>query len=283
MDQKTCLVTGATSGIGKAAALALAKKGFRVILLGRNEARAAQSREEIRRRSNRPEVTAYACDLSLLREVRGLVLELGRGGRPIDVLINNAGARFLEHRLTDEGIEKTLATNHLGHFVLTLGLIEMLARSGDGRIINVASGAHFSGTRVIENVLSPGDYDGRRQYADSKLANVLFTYALAERLKGRSVTVNAVDPGPVATNFARNDGWLPWLRHRIYHLAKGHLRSSERGAETIVHLASAAGLAGVTGRYFFDRRPILSSRLSYDGDIQRALWMLSARLSGLDL
>lgn len=116
----------------------------------------------------------------------------------------------------------TLATNHLGHFVLTLSLLDLLERSAEARIINVASGAHYGADGVIENILRPEEYDGKKQYARSKLANVLFTYALAERLKDRQsrITVNAADPGGVATNFARNNGLIPWLKHRLYYLSK---------------------------------------------------------------
>jgi NAD(P)-dependent dehydrogenase (short-subunit alcohol dehydrogenase family) len=283
MNPKTCLITGATSGIGKAAALALAKGNYGLILVGRNEKKAARVCEEIKRKAPNGHVSYDVCDLSVLRDVRGLAARIKKDFPRIDVLINNAGARFLRHQLTEEGIEMTLATNHLGHFVLTLSLIDPLKISGLARIINVSSGAHSAGTGVIENILSAKDYDGRKQYSNSKLANVLFTYALAEKLKGRGIAVNAVDPGGVATNFARNNWLWPWLRHRIYLLKTRQFLTPAQGAETIVYLASSSDVAGVTGKYFKDKEERRSSELSYDRAAQDRLWALSVALGGLNL
>lgn len=283
MGQDTCLITGATSGIGKATALALASKGCRLILVGRSPEKTARAGDVIRRKSGNEDVSFYVCDLAVLRDVRALAARVrGDHGR-IDVLINNAGARILRHRLTEEGIELTLATNHLGHFVLTLSLIDALVKSERPRIINVSSGAHRAGQGVIKNVRSAADYDGRKQYSDSKLANVLFTYVLAERLNGRGIAVNAVDPGGVATNFARNNGWVPWLRHRIHLLQSKQYRTPAQGAETIVHLASSEDVTGVTGKYFKDKEERRSSELSHDRAVQNSLWVLSATLGGIDL
>jgi NAD(P)-dependent dehydrogenase (short-subunit alcohol dehydrogenase family) len=283
MNQHTCVITGATSGIGKAAVLALAKQDWRLILIGRNVERTARVCAEIKRKAQNGHVHGYVCDLSVLWDVRQLAARIKDEHNQIDVLINNAGARFLRHQLTKEGVEMTLATNHLGHYILTLSLIEALKNSKGARIINVSSGAHYAGTGVIENILSAKDYDGRKQYANSKLANVLFTYALAEKLKGRGIGVNAVDPGGVATDFARNNGWVPWLRHRISLLRSRQYRTPAQGAETIVRLALSEDLAGVTGKYFKDRKEQGSSELSYDLAVQDRLWALSAELGGIDL
>jgi len=281
-DRKICLITGATSGIGQAAALALAKMDFRVIIVGRDGERTARTRDEIRRTSGNEGVDGYVCDLSLVRDVRGLASRIEADCDRIDVLINNAGARFLKHRLTGEGVEMTLATNHLGHFVLTLSLIGRLKRSAGARIINVASGAHRAATGLIENIPSPKAYDGRAQYANSKLANVLFTYALADKLKGSAITVNAVDPGGVATNFARNNGWIHWLKHRMSYWGKKRLLTPAQGADTVVYLATSADVGGVSARYYKDRREIASSELSRDGGMQDGLWAASIALSGFD-
>ena len=283
MNHDTCLITGATSGIGKAAALALSKKEWRVILVGRNKEKTARAGDEIKRRSRNKDVSFYVCDLSVLRDVRALAVRIKEDFGRIDVLVNNAGARILRHRLTEEGIELTLATNHLGHFVLTLSLIDALERSERPRIINVSSSAHYAGTGVIENVRSAADYDGRKQYANSKLANVLFTYALADRLKGKGIAVNAVDPGGVATNFGRNNGWGPWLKHRLYYLMKRQLLTPARGAETIVYIASSDDVEGITGKYFTNKEEKKSSVISYDKAIQEKLWASSVELSGIDL
>ncbi|MGB8959565.1 MAG: SDR family oxidoreductase [Candidatus Aminicenantales bacterium] len=283
MNRETCLITGATSGIGQAAALALAKKHFRLILIGRNEGKTARVCEEIRRMSQNEDISGYVCDLSVLRDVRCFTTRIKEDHPRIDVLINNAGARILRHGLTEEGIELTLATNHLGHFVLTLSLVDALERSGRPRIINVSSGTHYGGTGVIKNVRSAADYDGRKQYADSKLANVLFTLALADRLKGKGIAVNAVDPGGVATHFARNDGLVPWLKHRLYYLMKRQLLTPAQGAETIVYLASSDDVVGVTGKYFANKEERKASMISYDKAIQEELWALSVELSGMSM
>lgn len=283
MNRPFCLITGATSGIGKAAALALAKKDYGLILIGRNEKKAARVCAEIRRVSRNENVIWYMCDLSVLRDVRGLTARVKKDHARIDVLINNAGARFLRHQLTKEGVEMTLATNHLGHYVLTLSLIEALKNSKGARIINVSSGAHCAGTGVIENILSAKDYDGRKQYANSKLANILFTYALAEKLKGKGIAVNAVDPGGVATNFARNNGLKHWLSHRIYYWSKKQLLTPAQGAETVVYLASSGDVEGITGKYFTNKEEMKSSGISYDKAIQEKLWASSVELSGIDL
>ncbi|MGA2362128.1 MAG: SDR family oxidoreductase [Candidatus Aminicenantales bacterium] len=283
MNQNICLITGATSGIGKAAALGLAKKNYRLILVGRNGTKAARVCEEVKQKSRNGNVGYDVCDLSVLRDARGLAARIKKDHPRIDVLINNAGARFLQHELTEEGIEMTLATNHLGHFVLTLSLIDTLKRSERARIINVSSGAHEAATGVIENVLSAKDYDGRKQYSNSKLANVQFTYTLAGMLKNTKITVNAVDPGGVATNFARNNGLAYWLKHRLYYLMKRQLLTPAEGAETIVYLASSDDVEGISGTFFKDMKEKKSSDMSHDRALQDKLWALSSGLSGIDL
>jgi NAD(P)-dependent dehydrogenase (short-subunit alcohol dehydrogenase family) len=164
-----------------------------------------------------------------------------------------------------------------------LCLIDALKRSGAGRIINVSSGTHSSGTGVIENIISPADYDGRLQYANSKLANILFAYALAKKLKGSKVTANAVNPGGVATNFARNNGLKHWLKHRVYYLAKGELLSPGKGAETVVELASSPDVEGFTSGYYVGKKEQRSAEISYDSVLQEQLWAKSVALSGTDL
>jgi retinol dehydrogenase 14 len=201
----------------------------------------------------------------------------------IDVLINNAGARFLRHELTEEGIERTLATNYMGPFVLTLSLMASLRRSGRARIINVASGAHYGGHVPIENIRSSAAYDGKRQYAESKLAVVLFTVALAERLKDERIAVNALDPGAAASSFSRNNGTWSWLKHRLSYLLRGQLRTPAMAAETIVYLAEAEEVAGLTGRYFRDKRETTPSEISRSSGARDALWASSVALAGIDL
>jgi NAD(P)-dependent dehydrogenase (short-subunit alcohol dehydrogenase family) len=191
--------------------------------------------------------------------------------------------RFVRHQLSQEGLELTLATNHLGHFVLMLSLIDLLASSGQARIVNVSSGTYYSGTGAIEKIQSAREYDGRKQYSNSKLANVLFTYALVDKLRGKGITVNSCEPGGVATNFARNNGFVHWLKHRLYYLGKGQLLTPAPGADTVVYLASSDEVAGVTGRHFFQRKELRSSERAYDKTLQAELWSLRRDLAGIDL
>jgi NAD(P)-dependent dehydrogenase (short-subunit alcohol dehydrogenase family) len=197
-------------------------------------------------------------------------------------MINNAGAKILRHQLTKDGIELTLATNHLGHFTLTLSLMDLLKRPQSARIVNVSSGVHYASDGVVENILKADLYDGRKQYANSKLANILFTYALADKLRGRGIVANAVDPGGVATNFSRNNGLWHWLKHRLYYLKKRQLLTPEQGAATLVFLASANDVMGITGKYFSDLKEIKSSDISYDKALQDKVWEFSAKLGGID-
>ena len=282
MSEKTCLITGGTSGLGKATALALAELGYRVIVLGRDAKKLEKTRREIVSKTGNQAIEACRCDLSLLADVRSAAETLRGAYERLDVLVNNAGARFARYGLTREGIELTLATNHLGPFVLTLSLIGLLEKAGEARIVNVSSGTHRAAKGVIKNVKAASGYDGRRQYAESKLANILFTRALSAKLSDTGITVNSVDPGGVATNFARNNGLLHWLKHRLYYLGKGELLSPARGAETIVFLASSDEVRGVTGKHFYNCKAVASSERSRDKPLQEDLWNLSARLSSID-
>jgi NAD(P)-dependent dehydrogenase (short-subunit alcohol dehydrogenase family) len=266
-----------------AAAFALAKKNYELILIGRNEAKAKKVCFDIREKTGNYHVNEFVCDLSLLQDVRRVADKIKNAYNRIDAMINNAGAKILRHQLTKDGIELTLATNHLGHFTLTLSLMDLLKRSQSARIINVSSGAHYTSDGLIENILTADHYDGRKQYANSKLANVLFTYGLADKLKGRSIVANAVDPGGVATNFSRNNGLWHWLKHRLYYLKKRQLLTPEQGAETLVFLASANDIIGITGKYYVEMKENKSSDISYDKALQDKIWEISVKLSGIDL
>ena len=278
-ENKICLITGATSGIGKAAALKLAELGASLILIGRNPDRGKIICDQIKKETNNKEIKFYKLDLSLMKEVSESAKKIKSDYEHIDILINNAGARFLDHFVTKERIEQTLAVNHLSHFLLTNLLINKLKKSASARIINISSGVHFSGDGVIENIIDPKEYDGRKQYSNSKLANVLFTYGLAGRLRYVNITVNAMDPGGVATNFARNNGLISWLKHRIYYLAKGTLLTPEQGSETIIYLATSPDVEGITGKYFKDKKEIKSSSISYDLNLAKKLWETSEKIT----
>ena len=183
MKNKICLITGATSGIGKAAALKLADLGASLILLSRNEKRGEKICDQIRKINNNAQVKFYKVDISSMKEVRNVSEKIKKDFEHIDVLINNAGARFDKYLKNDEGIELTFATNHLGHFLLTLSLIELLKKSTQGRIINVSSPAHSRGTEEFDDIVAPVNYDRRLAYGRSKLANLYFTYELSSQIK----------------------------------------------------------------------------------------------------
>ena len=281
MKDKVCLITGATSGIGKATALKLAGFGASLILLSRNEKKGGKICEHIRK-SNNAQVKFYKVDISSMKEVRKVSERIKTDFEHIDVLINNAGARFDRYFKSEEGIELTFATNHLGHFLLTLSLIEMLKKSARGRIINISSSAHAIGTQELDDIVAPLNYDRRIAYGRSKLANLYFTYELSSKLNNSNITVNAVDPGGVATNFSRNNGIYPWLKHYLSYILQLKLISPQKAAETIVYLASSSEVSKTTRKYFFEKKEISSSLASYNKEAALKLWQLSKELTGVD-
>ena len=217
-----------------------------------------------------------------MKEVRRAVENIKSDFNRIDVLINNAGARFDNYLKNDEGIELTFATNHLGHFLLTLSLIEMLKKSTQGRIINVSSSVHTEVTQELDEIAAPINYNRSVAYGRSKLANLYFTYELSSKLRNSKIIVNALHPGGVATNFSRNNGLLPWVKHYIYYLLKRELISPQKAAETIIYLASTKEVSNITGKYFFDKKEIISSPASNDKEAAMKLWQLSLNLTGVD-
>ena len=281
MKNKICLITGATSGIGKAAALKLADLGASLLLLSRNETKGEKICEHIRE-TNNAQVKFYRVDISSVKEVRKVSEKIKTDFDHIDILINNAGARFDKYFKNDEGIELTFATNHLGHFLLTLSLIEMLKNSAQGKIINISSSAHAIGTEDLDDIVAPANYDRRLAYGRSKLANLYFTYELSSRLKNSNITANAVDPGGVATKFSKNNGLLPWAKHYLSYILQLKLISPQKAAETIVYLASSSEVSETTGKYFFEKKDISSSIASYNKEAALKLWQLSKELTGVD-
>ena len=280
MKNKICLITGATSGIGKATALKLADLGTSLILLSRNEKGGEKICDQIKKTNSNAQVKFYRVDISSMNEVRNVSERIKTDFNHIDVLINNAGARFDQYFKNDEGIELTFATNHLGHFLLTLSLIEMLKKSAQGRIVNISSSAHAIGTEEFDDIVSPAIYDRRLAYGRSKLANLYFIYELSSRLKNSNITVNAVDPGGVATNFSKNNGLYAWMKHYLSYILQLKLISPQKAAETIVYLASSDDISETTGKYFFEKKEIRSSPASYDKEAALKLWQLSLKLTG---
>jgi NAD(P)-dependent dehydrogenase (short-subunit alcohol dehydrogenase family) len=282
LNGKTCLVTGATSGIGAAAALELARLGATVIVAGRSAERCAASADAIGRKTGAHVETAVA-DLASREQVRRMATEVGSRFARLDILVNNAGTRLRDRVMTVDGLEKTLAVNYLSHFLLTNLLLQRLLASPSARIVNVCSNAHAVGNIDFENLNGERHYDLVDAYARSKLALLMFTYELSRRLEGSRVTANALHPGIVATDLGDENGLLDgWLRVRLRNLLKRSLLTPEQGARTIVHVASSADLEGVTGRYFDQGRDIASSPPTYDEALARKLWDVSALLCALE-
>ena len=216
--RKIIVITGATSGIGRAVALSLGSSQASLALVGRNERVGEGLVRRICSDSSGSRAGFFRADLSSLTEVRTLASRLKDRYERVDVLINNAGARFTHFEETSEGLERTFATNYLGHFLLTALLLERLLQAAAARIITVGSGAHFGVRADPPWILPRATYERKLAYGASKLANIVFAYELARRLSGTTVTSNAVDPGGVATNLGRNNGWVAWLRHLAFYM-----------------------------------------------------------------
>jgi retinol dehydrogenase 12 len=274
---KVCLLTGATRGIGRAAADALARTGVTLVLVGREAARTEETVRAVRQASGNARVEGLVADLSLRREVRRLAADFRARHQQLHVLVNNAGAIFTRREETAEGTEKTLALNHLGYFLLTQELLEVLKASAPSRIVNVASAAHQGMRLDFDDLENRKRYSGFHAYGQSKLMNILFTVELARRLAGTGVTANALHPGVVATGFGRNS---PGLFRTLVALGAPFLQRPEQGAETLVYLATSPEVAGVTGKYFAKRRELRPSPSARDVEAAAMLWDASEELVG---
>ena len=278
-QSRICLITGATAGIGRAEAILLAGQGYEMVLTGRNPAKLADTVKEIRQHTGSDSVHGLVADFSDLGEVKQLVAQFQEKFPRLDILINNAGAYFNKRQRTEYGVEKTFLVNHLASFLLTNLLLDSLYRSAFARIINVASNAHEHAKLDLNDLNFGHFYFGFWAYGRSKLANILFTYELARRLKGTHVTANALHPGRVGTDIFKTDfsilgGPFKWFMERIS-------LTPEQGADNTVYLATSPGVEGITGKYFVKREAVLSSSISYDEDLARRLWEKSEKLTGL--
>jgi len=275
MSGSTVLVTGGTGGIGKATALGLARMGANVAITGRNAARAEHAASEIRSATG-TQVDVFLADLSAQAEVRRLAEEVLQRLPRIDVLVNNVGGYWNTRHLTFDGLERTFAVNHLAPFLLTGLLLPRLQQRDHARVVTVASHAHAQGRIDFDDLQGERSYSGARAYNQSKLANVLFNYELARRLRGSGVTANAVHPGVVNTSFGAED---PGSTQRLLvPVLRPFMKSARRGAATSIHVASTPQLQDVTGRYFTNRQPRTSSPLSRDHGVAARLWHTSSAL-----
>jgi retinol dehydrogenase 14 len=276
---KNILITGATNGIGLEAAVELARRGARVVMVGRDLRRTEAAVAEVKARSGSAEVSHLLCDFSSQADIRRLAEEVKACLDRLDVLVNNAGAVNKKRGVTVDGIETTFAVNHLGYFLLTNLLLDLLARSAPVRVVTVASEAHRQGTLDFSDLGYERGYAIMRAYSRSKLANVLFAAELARRLAGSGVTSNSLHPGTVATNIW--SGAPTWAKPLIQLFFRPFFLSAEKGAATIVQLAASPELEGVTGKYFERGKPVTPAPLAQDEALAKRLWKVSAEMVGL--
>jgi NAD(P)-dependent dehydrogenase (short-subunit alcohol dehydrogenase family) len=267
---RVVLITGATDGIGRETARALVRRGASVILHGRNTERLETVAAEMQKESEGGSVRTVMADFTSLRQVRAMAGQVLEQFDRLDVLLNNAGVYMKTRQRTEDGLETTFAVNHLAHFLLTLSLLGLLKKSAPSRVINVSSVAHTRAQFDPANLQAEKRFDPYAAYALSKLANVLFTYELAERLRGTGVSVNCLHPGVVVTKLLRAG----------FPFSSGI--SSSAGAETSVYLAIDPAAGHFSGEYFINSKPHASSALSHDPSIRRTLWELSTELAEVD-
>ncbi len=284
LGDRICLVTGATSGMGEVTARVLAERRATVVLVGRDRGRGAATVDRIRRETGNREVEFRLADLSSQRQVRELAAWIEARYPGLNVLVNNVGALFMRRQESADGIEMTLALNHLAPFLLTNLLLDRLRAGTPARVVNVSSYGHERGHIDLDDLQSAHDYRGIVAYRQSKLANVLFTYELARRLAGTGITVNAVNPGNVASNFGFNNlGFLRGPARSVAHAAYRLVAASpEQGARTAVYLATSPDVEGATAGYWEKQARATSSDESHDPGVASRLWMVSAELTGLN-
>jgi len=278
MGEKVCLITGATSGIGKATAVGLASMGASVVMVGRDRVRGEAVMAEIKEKNANASVDLMLADLSSQEEIHRLADNFKEAYPRLDVLINNAGVIRSKRITTEDGLETTFAVNHLAYFLLTKLLLDMLKASAPSRIVNVASGEQRNGTIDFDDLQGEKGYKGAKAYSQSKLATVLFTYELARRLEGTGITANCLHPGVVGTNLGSGvSGIFGFMVRALTPLMK----SPQKGAETSIYLASSPEVEGLSGRYFVKKAEARSSDVSYDERLARRLWEVSTELTKL--
>ncbi len=279
MKGKVCLITGANSGIGKETAQALADFGATVVMVCRNVEKGKTARNEIIQQTGNQNVGLIIADMGSQKQVHRLSESFRSQYNSLHVLINNAGLILGTRSSTEDGLETTLAVNHLGPFLLTHLLLDLIKKSQPARIINVSSTVHKWARIRFDDLNWEKGYKPMKVYSQSKLANILFTYQLAKKLEGEQITVNALHPGVIGSNFGQSGSPI----HRFFiNLGKPFLTSSKKGASTSIYLASSNDVEGITGKYFVDRRAVASSKYSYDADIQSRFWEVSLALTGLN-
>lgn len=279
MKNKTVVITGGNDGIGFQTALELARKEAHIIIVSRNEQKARDALAKINLLTGNDNLQYVIADLASLKSIRRGAEQIRHRLDKIDVLLNNAGGSFLEFQLTEDGLERTIATNHFAYFVLTGLLFELVRKSDYARIVNVSSHSHYRGKIDFGSFTANKHYFVMSAYAQSKLANVLFTFELAERLKNTHITANCLHPGMVRTRIGNKAGGYASFVWTLLVTAFGI--SPEEGAKTSVYLASSPEVQGVSGKYFARCKPVKANPLANDAALRRRLWEVSEKYSGV--
>jgi len=279
MTGKTCIVTGGNSGIGKATALGLARMGATVVIVSRGKEKGEAALADIIAKSGNRSIELMLADMSSQDSVRTLAGDFKARHERLHLLVNNAGVYLTRRNTTVDGLESTFATNHLGPFLLTSLLLDLLEASAPSRIVNVSSDAHNGAKIDFEDLQGQKKFSGWHAYGQSKLAMILFTHELAKKLDGTGVTVNSAHPGVVRTNFANNNGLVTFG----FRLMRPFFISPKTAAKRILYVATSPDLEGVTGKYFNKMREARSSQESYDDNSAKRLWQMSEQLTKLSI
>ncbi len=279
MHGKVIVITGATSGIGQIAAERLGSMGARIVLVARDKVRGEIALARLRERAPGVAHSIHYADLSRLAETKRVAAEIAAAESRIDVLLNNAGALFSSRQVTEDGLELTFAINHVAYFVLTHGLRNRLIASAPARVVNTASNAHKGARLDFDDLQSSKDYSGLKVYGRSKLCNILYTRELGRRLTGTGVSANCLHPGFVATRFGDQSGGL--LSY-VVRIGKTFAISPEKGADTVIYLATSPDVANVSGGYFYQCHPAEPSKEAQDDAAAQRLWRETAKLASLE-
>jgi retinol dehydrogenase 14 len=281
MKDKVCVITGGTDGIGKAAAYGLAVQGARLLVHGRDPDKGARAVAELKASSGNPGIEFLQADFGSLADVRRLAAAVLERTPRVDVLVNNAGSMFVKRALSKDGYEMTFAVNHLAPFLLTYLLLDTLKSAGGARVVTTASNAHRRAKIPFDDLQLTRKYSPMGAYGISKLANILFTRALAKRLAGTAVTATCMHPGLVRTNFGRNNANdMSSLAKALMGLVMRFARTPEKGAETVIYLATATEVEGASGGYYVDSKLAPTSSAAQDDEAAERLWHVSERLVG---
>jgi len=273
MNGRTCLITGATDGIGKETAIGMAKNGYNLILIGRNEEKGKNVSDEIRKIADSIDIDFFTADLILMKEVSRVADEVCQKYDRIDVLINNVGAYFAFRDVTEEGFERTFALNHLGYFLMTKKLLPLVEKSDYKRIVNVSSSAHYGVSFEFDNLNGEKKYRGFRAYQKSKLANVMFTYELAKKVKDSGITANCLHPGFVASKFGNNNNFL-WRGIISFFKALSAI-NVKKGAKNSIHLACSEDVKDISGRFFSNCEVKKGAGKAKNEEHNQKLWEIS--------